>query len=118
MDPSSPAKRRALAPLDKNAMSPTTKLGAKPTPQLRGTSPSKPSGLKRPLQVFGADENGAAKKQCQEPQDAAPPSAPVPEEVCQHWVPDETCIICSHALTRLLAGEGTHTRRGAIHPTT
>lgn len=83
MDPTSPAKRRALAPLNANAMSPTTKLGAKPTPQLRGASPTKPSGLKRPLQVFGADENGAAKKVCQEPQgkpDAVPRSVPV--EVC------------------------------------
>ncbi|KAF6838746.1 hypothetical protein CPLU01_02279 [Colletotrichum plurivorum] len=86
MDPSSPTKRRALAPLDANvnAMSPGPKLHNKSA--MLGSprkSPMKsPSGLKRSLDVAIFDENSVvAKKQCQEPVTTAPPaaaSAPAP----------------------------------------
>ncbi|TKW58092.1 hypothetical protein CTA1_11138 [Colletotrichum tanaceti] len=70
MDPSSPARRRALAPLDANvnAMSPTKLHKHSRVPGSPLKSPVKtPLGLKRPLAaVF--DENAVAKKkQCQEP---------------------------------------------------
>ncbi|KAH7354155.1 hypothetical protein B0T11DRAFT_320960 [Plectosphaerella cucumerina] len=70
MDPTTPAKRRALAPLNANAMSPVPKLGLKPTMQQAGRSPTKGvSGLKRAFQVGGENdtENVVAKKQCHEP---------------------------------------------------
>ncbi|KAF6822275.1 hypothetical protein CMUS01_11148 [Colletotrichum musicola] len=77
MDPSSPTKRRALAPLDANvnAMSPGPKLHNKSA--MLGSprkSPMKsPSGLKRSLDVAIFDENSVvAKKQCQEPVTTAP----------------------------------------------
>ncbi|TQN73252.1 hypothetical protein CSHISOI_02244 [Colletotrichum shisoi] len=71
MDPSSPAKRRALAPLDANvnAMSPTRLHKHSRVPGSPLKSPVKtPSGLKRPLAAVVFDENAVAKKkQCQEP---------------------------------------------------
>ncbi|KAL0932048.1 uncharacterized protein CTRU02_213001 [Colletotrichum truncatum] len=77
MDPSSPAKRRALAPLDANvnAMSPAPKMHnklTKPASPLRSPIKS-PLGLKRPLGAVIFDENSvvAKKKQCKEP--ANPP---------------------------------------------
>ncbi|KAH6687420.1 hypothetical protein F5X68DRAFT_261600 [Plectosphaerella plurivora] len=69
MDPTTPAKRRALAPLNANAMSPVPKLGLKPTVGA-GRSPTKGlSGLKRAFQVGSENdnENVIAKKQCYEP---------------------------------------------------
>ncbi|KAF6821030.1 hypothetical protein CSOJ01_00465 [Colletotrichum sojae] len=84
MDPSSPTKRRALAPLDANvnAMSPGRKLHNKSA--MLGSprkSPMKsPSGLKRSLDVAIFDENSVvAKKQCQEPVTTAPALVPVPK---------------------------------------
>ncbi|OHW92125.1 cyclin-dependent kinase protein [Colletotrichum incanum] len=71
MDPSSPAKRRALAPLDANvnAMSPTKMHKHSTVPGSPRKSPVKtPLGLKRPLAAVVFDENAVAKKkQCQEP---------------------------------------------------
>ncbi|KAJ0346082.1 hypothetical protein KNSL1_007765 [Colletotrichum chrysophilum] len=83
MNPSSPAKRRALAPLDANvnAMSPKRQLHNKTT--MLGSplkSPIKsPLGLKRSLDTVIFDENSVVpkKKQCQEPVKVAAPS-PVP----------------------------------------
>ncbi|TDZ65056.1 hypothetical protein CTRI78_v003801 [Colletotrichum trifolii] len=73
MDPSSPAKRRALAPLDANvnAMSPAPKRHNKtplPNSPIK-TSIKSPPGLKRPIAAVVFDENSvvAKKKQCQEP---------------------------------------------------
>lgn len=67
MDATSPAKRRALAPLDANAISPKPKLNSK-APQ-KGQLPSwSPLGHKRPLHAVGLSENSPVKKQCQEPQ--------------------------------------------------
>ncbi|KAF9872663.1 hypothetical protein CkaCkLH20_09842 [Colletotrichum karsti] len=81
MDPSSPAKRRALAPLDANvnAMSPKRQLHHKTiAPGSPIKSPIKsPLGLKRPLGAVIFDENSlvAQKKQCQEPVSAKTPPA-------------------------------------------
>ncbi|KAK2000093.1 hypothetical protein LX36DRAFT_741265 [Colletotrichum falcatum] len=79
MDPSSPAKRRALAPLDANvnAMSPTKILKHSKLPGSPRKSPIKtPLGLKRPLASVIFDENAVArKKQCQETPAATAPSA-------------------------------------------
>ncbi|GKT47896.1 uncharacterized protein ColSpa_08077 [Colletotrichum spaethianum] len=78
MDPSSPAKRRALAPLDANvnAMSPTKMHKHSKVPGSPRKNPIKtPLGLKRPLAAVVFDENAVAKKkQCQEPAAAAPVS--------------------------------------------
>ncbi|RBQ86804.1 hypothetical protein VDGD_09782 [Verticillium dahliae] len=79
----SPTKRRALAPLDANASSPGTaaafSLKPQPAAPAAARSPLKasmglfstgaPAGLKRPLQevVSRVDENGPAKKLCQDP---------------------------------------------------
>lgn len=74
MEPTTPAKRRALAPLNANAMSPAPKLGLKPTQQQAGAgrSPTKPmSGLKRAFQVSDDSENIVAKKQCPAPAEPA-----------------------------------------------
>ncbi|EFQ27024.1 hypothetical protein CGRA01v4_08038 [Colletotrichum graminicola] len=75
MDPSSPTKRRALAPLDANvnAMSPTKMHKHSKVPGSPRKSPIKtPLGLKRPLASVIFDENAVAKKkQCQEPAAAA-----------------------------------------------
>ncbi|KAK2052721.1 hypothetical protein LY76DRAFT_319729 [Colletotrichum caudatum] len=75
MDPSSPAKRRALAPLDANvnAMSPTKMHKHSKIPGSPRKSPIKtPLGLKRPLASVIFDENAVPKKkQCQEPAAAA-----------------------------------------------
>ncbi|TDZ29262.1 Opaque-specific ABC transporter CDR3 [Colletotrichum spinosum] len=79
MDPSSPAKRRALAPLDANvnAISPAPKRHNKtPLPNSPVmTSIKSPPGLKRPIAAVVFDENSvvAKKKQCQEPVAAPPP---------------------------------------------
>ncbi|EQB55343.1 hypothetical protein CGLO_04742 [Colletotrichum gloeosporioides Cg-14] len=85
MNPSSPAKRRALAPLDANvnAMSPKRQLHNKTTmPGSPLKSPIKsPLGLKRSLDTVIFDENSVVpkKKQCQEPVKLAAPSpAPAP----------------------------------------
>ncbi|KAJ0387970.1 hypothetical protein COL922a_001250 [Colletotrichum nupharicola] len=85
MNPSSPAKRRALAPLDANvnAMSPKRRLHNKTTmPGSPLKSPIKsPLGLKRSLDTVIFDENSVVpkKKQCQEPVKVAAPSpAPAP----------------------------------------
>uniref|UniRef100_L2FY44 Cyclin-dependent kinase n=1 Tax=Colletotrichum fructicola (strain Nara gc5) TaxID=1213859 RepID=L2FY44_COLFN len=85
MNPSSPAKRRALAPLDANvnAMSPKRQLHNKTTmPGSPLKSPIKsPLGLKRSLDTVIFDENSVVpkKKQCQEPVKVAAPSpAPAP----------------------------------------
>ncbi|ROT36016.1 hypothetical protein SODALDRAFT_328403 [Sodiomyces alkalinus F11] len=75
MDATSPAKRRALAPLDANAISPNPKLNAKAPLQKLQLPPRSPFGLKRPLQVVGLGENIRVKKPCQEPQ---PRSQPLP----------------------------------------
>ncbi|KAK1579450.1 uncharacterized protein LY79DRAFT_582509 [Colletotrichum navitas] len=76
MDPSSPAKRRALAPLNANvnAMSPTKMHKHSKVPGSPRKSPIKtPLGLKRPLASVIFDENAVArKKQCHEPAAAAP----------------------------------------------
>ncbi|KAF4870278.1 hypothetical protein CGCSCA1_v010515 [Colletotrichum siamense] len=83
MNPSSPAKRRALAPLDANvnAMSPKRQLHNKTTmPGSPLKSPIKsPLGLKRSLDTVIFDENSVVpkKKQCQEPVKVAAP-APAP----------------------------------------
>ncbi|KAF5501765.1 hypothetical protein CGCS363_v006476 [Colletotrichum siamense] len=80
MNPSSPAKRRALAPLDANvnAMSPKRQLHNKTTmPGSPLKSPIKsPLGLKRSLDTVIFDENSVVpkKKQCQEPVKVAAPS--------------------------------------------
>ncbi|OLN81534.1 hypothetical protein CCHL11_10404 [Colletotrichum chlorophyti] len=86
MDPSSPLKRRALAPLDANvnAMSPTKVHNKTKTPGSPFKSPIKsPMGLKRPLAAVVFDENDVAKKKhCQEPVAApASVSASVPAPV-------------------------------------
>ncbi|KAJ0290010.1 hypothetical protein COL940_001114 [Colletotrichum noveboracense] len=86
MNPSSPAKRRALAPLDANvnAMSPKRQLHNNKTtmPGSPLKSPIKsPLGLKRSLDTVIFDENSVVpkKKQCQEPVKVAAPSpAPAP----------------------------------------
>ncbi|KAK2023624.1 hypothetical protein LX32DRAFT_707423 [Colletotrichum zoysiae] len=79
MDPSSPAKRRALAPLDANvnAMSPTKMHKHSKIPGSPRKSPIKtPLGLKRPLASVIFDENAVPKKkQCQEPAAAAAASS-------------------------------------------
>ncbi|KAI8273272.1 hypothetical protein K4K60_011097 [Colletotrichum sp. SAR11_57] len=87
MNPSSPAKRRALAPLDANvnAMSPKRQLHNKTTmPGSPLKSPIKsPLGLKRSLDTVIFDENSVVpkKKQCQEPVKVAAPSpAPAPAQ--------------------------------------
>ncbi|KAF4814776.1 hypothetical protein CGCSCA5_v007578 [Colletotrichum siamense] len=85
MNPSSPAKRRALAPLDANvnAMSPKRQLHNKTTmPGSPLKSPIKsPLGLKRSLDTVIFDENSVVpkKKQCQEPVKVAAPS-PAPAQ--------------------------------------
>lgn len=86
MDPSSPAKRRALAPLDANVnaiSSPTklhkhSKLGAAPQSPRKSSSssPIKSLNLKRSFAAAAVDifdENALVpkKKQCQEPASAA-----------------------------------------------
>ncbi|EEY16479.1 predicted protein [Verticillium alfalfae VaMs.102] len=79
----SPTKRRALAPLDANASSPGTAAAFSFKPQSAASAPARsplkasmglfstgaPAGLKRPLQevVSRGDENGPAKKLCQDP---------------------------------------------------
>ncbi|KAK1729704.1 hypothetical protein CaCOL14_006664 [Colletotrichum acutatum] len=83
MDPSSPAKRRALAPLDANVnaiSSPTklhkhSKLGAAPQSPRKSSSPVKSLNLKRSFAAATVDifdENALVpkKKQCQEPASA------------------------------------------------
>ncbi|KAL2752854.1 hypothetical protein ACRALDRAFT_1077944 [Sodiomyces alcalophilus JCM 7366] len=68
MDATSPAKRRALAPLDANAISPKPTLSYKASQQKLQLPPRGPLGLKRPLHSVGLSENVPVKKQCQEPQ--------------------------------------------------
>ncbi|KAK1975697.1 hypothetical protein LZ30DRAFT_605036 [Colletotrichum cereale] len=93
MDPSSPAKRRALAPLDANvnAMSPTKMHKHSKVPGSPRKSPIKtPLGLKRPLASVIFDENAVAKKkQCQEP-------ATAPSSVSASATANSSALVPAH----------------------
>ncbi|KAK1971516.1 hypothetical protein LY78DRAFT_598393 [Colletotrichum sublineola] len=111
MDPSSPAKRRALAPLDANvnAMSPTkmhkhSKVSGSPR-----KSPIKtPLGLKRPLASVIFDENAVAnKKQCQEPPAAAPSVSASAISNASTLVPAHVSAVTPIAATSAAASEDT-----------
>ncbi|KAK2017714.1 hypothetical protein LZ32DRAFT_614386 [Colletotrichum eremochloae] len=111
MDPSSPAKRRALAPLDANvnAMSPTkmhkhSKVSGSPR-----KSPIKtPLGLKRPLASVIFDENAVAnKKQCQEPPAAAPSVSASAISNASTLVPAHVSAVTPIAVTSAAASEDT-----------
>ncbi|KAK2039892.1 hypothetical protein LZ31DRAFT_63964 [Colletotrichum somersetense] len=113
MDPSSPAKRRALAPLDANvnAMSPTKMHKHSKIPGSPRKSPIKtPLGLKRPLASVIFDENAVPKKkQCQEPAAAAAPSVSAASATANasSLVPAHVSAVTSAPATPAAASEDT-----------